>query len=451
MVKKTITFPERESKTLEFKSTLPDFNKLIKTCIAFANGSGGQIIIGIEDSSRKIIGITDKDRDRLYDEFLNSLYDSASPTLLPQIYEKRIENHSILVIQISPSPKKPYFLKSEGFPKGVYVRVGPNTRRASQDYIEDLVREGNRLNFDEEPILTDINILSKEHLAHFYGTKVSSKRLLSDKVISLSSTTQDSFYPTVTGVLFFAEDPHLYLPEATVLCTVFKGNSGREIIQTKELTGPIEKLAEDSFKLIHSWLSRNYQLDGVRLKGSLPIPEIALREAIINGLIHRKYSIPGAVKIAIYDDHLDILSPGSFPGLVDLNNLGDGTTFLRNPHIARLAHKIGLVEKLGSGIRLIFDSCKKAELKQPVYQEGNDTVKITFYFEKETTKNSTDEELIFSLIKTQKELSIQDICQTLKISRNTATRKMNLFVEEKKLVRTGKGPSVRYLIHKEGS
>src|ERR1700722_16342143 len=177
---KSLIHFERESKTLEFKSRLPDFIKLIKTCIAFANGVGGQILIGIEDKTKEVIGITDKDRDRLYDEFPNSLYDSVNPTLLPQIYEKRIKDTSILIIQIPPSPKKPYFLKSDGFPKGVYVRVGSNTRRANQDYIEDLVREGNRLNFDEELIQQDMNLLSKELLEKFYGKNFNFRRLLSD-------------------------------------------------------------------------------------------------------------------------------------------------------------------------------------------------------------------------------------------------------------------------------
>ena len=81
MKSKSKIFPERESKTLEFKSIIPDFEKLVKTCIAFANGNGGQILIGIKDGTREIIGTTDKDRDRLYDVFPNSLYDSVSPSL----------------------------------------------------------------------------------------------------------------------------------------------------------------------------------------------------------------------------------------------------------------------------------------------------------------------------------------------------------------------------------
>ncbi len=117
-LKNTFSY-ERESKTLEFKSALPNFSSLIKTCIAFANGVGGRIIIGVDDMTKKLLGVTDKERDRLYDEFPNSLFDSTSPSLLAQIYEKRLNDLSVLIIEIPISPKKPYFLKSEGIPKGV--------------------------------------------------------------------------------------------------------------------------------------------------------------------------------------------------------------------------------------------------------------------------------------------------------------------------------------------
>lgn len=444
MDKKTVIYADRESRTLEFKSKLPEFSKLIKTCIAFANGVGGQIIIGVEDETRELIGITDKDRDRLYDEFPNSLYDSVSPTLLPQVYEKRIEDRSVLIIQIPLSPKKPYYMKSDGFPNGVYVRIGSSTRRASPDYIEDLVREGSRLNFDEEPIQRDIGIFSQKLLQQFYDKEPKVNRLLADKVITSSGVTHDAYNPTVTGVLFFTDDPHTYLPEASVICTSFRGDSGRDIIQKQELVGPLDKLADDSYSLVHAWLIRDYEMRGVRLRGKSPIPDKALREAIVNALIHRKYTILGAVKIALYEHHLEILSPGCFPGLVDLDNLGDGTTFLRNPHIARIAHRMGLVEKLGSGIRLIFDSCKNAGLKPPQYTEGGDTVKVTFYFEQARQVEQSDEEAILSLIKKQRELSISEVIKYLEVSRNTATRKLNNLVNEDKLIRVGKGPSVRY-------
>ena len=171
-------YPERESKALEFKVRLPKFQSLIKICIAFANGSGGCIIIGTEDNARKIIGVTEEDREKIYDGFLNSLYDSTSPNIFAQIYENNFNGILILTIKIPPSPKKPYFLKSEGIPKGVYLRVGSSTRMATKEYVEDLIREGQRTSFDEEPVNQNVTILSKNLLKNFYETKVTNTRLL---------------------------------------------------------------------------------------------------------------------------------------------------------------------------------------------------------------------------------------------------------------------------------
>ena len=297
-------YPGRESKHLEFKSILPKFSALIKTCIAFANGCGGKIVIGVDDKTREVIGITDKERDRLYDDFLNSLYDTTSPTLLAQLYEKWFNEKSVFIIEIPPSPKKPYFLKREGIPKGVYLRVGSSTRRCSLDSVEDLIREGKRMTFDEEIIHQDIAILSQTIIAEFYGRQVPKKRLLMDKIIMLSSANTEKYYPTVAGTLLFSEEPESFLPEATVICTKFAGNEGRNIIQTHELTGPIGQLADRSFQLVSEWIKKNFIFKGMQLQGDIPIPKEALREAIINALIHRKYSTPGAIKIAVYDNHL---------------------------------------------------------------------------------------------------------------------------------------------------
>ncbi|WP_194848242.1 RNA-binding domain-containing protein [Candidatus Neptunochlamydia vexilliferae] len=443
-MKEKFFYEERESKALEFKSKLPQFMTLIKTCVAFANGSGGKIIIGVENDSREVIGITDQDRERLFESFPNSLYDSVSPTLLLQVWGKSYNDVSVLVIEIPTSPKKPYFLKSDGMPKGVYIRVGSSTRRATEDYIEELVREGKRLTYDEEIVREPRSILSNDLLEEFYKERVTDRRLMADKVIALSPNRKEKYAPTVAGTLFFSENPQDYVAEATVLCTRFKGDKGREIIQTQELTGPLDQLAVHAYQLASSWMERDYRLQGVKLKGKLPVPKEALREAIINALIHRKYSIPGAVKIAIYDHRCEIFNPGAFPGVVDLDSLGDGTTYLRNPHIAKIARHMGLVEKLGSGIRLIFDSCKRAGLMPPEYAEGGDFVKVTFSFKRAKKAKDSDEEAILRLIEEKGSLSVKDVVEHLRVSRNTATRRLTALIKKGKLFRKGKGPSVRY-------
>lgn len=438
-----IIFPERESKLLEFKSKVTDFVALIKTSIAFANAAGGRIVIGVDDKTREIIGISESERIRIHDDFPNSLYDSASPNLVPQIYEQNFGEKTVAVIDIPASPRKPYFLKSVGVANGTYIRVGSSTRKANQEYIEDLVREAQRITFDEEIVHQPIDILSSELLKSFYGKSVTHKRLLADKILIQQVANKELLAPTIAGVLMFSEAPESYVPEALIRCTRFKGKEGRDIIRTEEITGPLEQQSVTVMKILEAWLATDYELKGAKLKGRLPIPEDALREAVLNALMHRKYNIPGAIKIAIYDDRLEVFSPGCFPGLVDINNLGDGITYLRNPVVVRLAHRMGLIETLGSGIRLIFDSCYKAGVKAPEYHDEGDFVKVVFYFQPHLEKKS-DLDAILALMQLTKQTTAGEVANYLGVSRNTAIRKLNLLVQKNQLIKAGKGPSVKY-------
>lgn len=438
-------YPDRESKVLEFKESLPKFSALMKTCVAFANTAGGQIIIGVEDGTRKIVGVSDQDRERLYEEFPNSLYDSTNSGLFAHIYERNFNERSVLVIEIPLSSRRPCFIKQEGIPNGVYLRVGASTRRAQDVHVEELIRESKHEYYDVEPTKVKIVELSQERLKFCYG-KYTSKKLESDGVITSLSHEHKKYWATVAGVLMFTDNPEIYIPEAILICTQFSGTSGRDIVQTREITGPIPDLIQDGIALLEHWMQRDFELDGVKLKGKMLVPVTALREAITNGLMHRKYSIPGAMKMALYDDRLEIFSPGALPGLVDIDNLGDGTTYLRNPHIAKIARRMKLVEKLGTGIRLIFDECQKHGLQKPIYKEDGDYVKLIFEFAPDLNASDSDEDKIRKYIEMHKEVTVKEIINLLSVSRNTATRKLNNMIDKNLLVRKGKGPAVKYFL-----
>jgi ATP-dependent DNA helicase RecG len=442
----TNVYPDKESKVLEFKEILPNKNQLIKTCVAFANGQGGEIIIGIQDTTREILGVSEKIINRVLEETSNSIYDSISPNLIPEVFEKNLNGKTVVIIKIYPGQKPPYFIKQEGNKKGVYLRVGTSTRKASEEYIEELYRNQRRTYFDEEPTDLTLNELNDELVKKIYGKNYTKTNLLADKVLIKDSINPKKKLSSIAGVLFFSESPELIVPEAIVICTQFKGIKGRNIIRSQEITGSIPQIVEKGLRLITAWLETHLEIKLTgQLKGSIPVPAVALREALINALIHRKYFIQGATKIAIFDDRIEIFSPGEFPGLVSLNNLGDGTTFLRNPTLARLARKSKLVEKLGTGIKLIFESCKQMNLKEPEYNDDGDFVKVTLYFEQQLDQRLTEREQIITLGRNMKEIKIKDLVSRLDISRNTATRKLNFLIEEGLFERKGKGPATRYI------
>lgn len=441
-----ICLEEQESKHVEFKSIVPKFEALIKTCVAFANAAGGRIFIGVEDGTRAVIGISDEDRLKIYNDFPNSLYDSTTPSLIAQIYEQNLGMKSVLIIEIPPSPRKPYFLKSKGIKEGTYIRVGSSTRLATAETIEDLTREAQRITYDEELVHTDLSILLKDLLHHFFGAAVSKKRLLSEKIVSVKPANKEHLCPTVAGTLMFSEAPQDHIKEALIRCTQFDGVGGRDILRTEDITGSIPQQSSECLKLLSAWMARNYKLQGVVLKGHLPIPVEALREAIINALLHRKYTIAGAIKIALYDDRIEIFSPGDFPGLIDINNLGDGTTFLRNPILVRLAYQLRLIETRGTGIRLIYDSCKKAGIKKPTYHNDGDFVKVIFYFEPDANSYGNEDDSIIAYVRANKLVTAQQLADYLSVSRNTAIRKLASLIAGNKIKKVGKGPSVKYQI-----
>lgn len=127
---------------------------------------------------------------------------------------------------------------------------------------------------------------------------------------------------------------------------------------------------------------------------------------------------------------------------MDINNLGDGTTYLRNPIIVKIARRLNYIEQLGTGINLIIDSCKKNGLKKPEFIEGADSVKVVFNFVPEFYYNH--EKNITELFSIRDSLAVNEVKEIFKISRNTATRRLNKLVNFGVLKRTGKGPSVRY-------
>lgn len=438
-------FQERESKSLEFKSNVKKFEGIIKTSVAFANGVGGKIIIGVDDKTRAIIGINDSLRDKIYDDFPNSLYDSTSPNLIPQIYEQRIGEKVVLVIEIPPSLKKPCFIRNKGIPKGVYLRIGSSTRIASQEYIEELMRENQRTSFDEQTVNTDLSALSDSLLKNYYK-KTTKEILIEDKIIGRSLANSEQYFPTIAGLLLFSNDPDKFIPEAHVICTRFSGTQGRDIIQTEEIKGSIEKQIDVSFNLVTNWIKRNYKLQGAFLKPDTLIPEIALREAITNAIVHRKYTIHGATKIALYDDHLEIFSPGNFPGHIQIKNLGEGITHFRNPTIGRMAHKLGIIEKLGSGIKLIFDSCQKASLAAPIFNEDGDYVKVTFEFKSIKNERKPDIEILLDYFKSKQVLTIHEIISHLDRSKNTAFKILHELIDQGLVKKIGKGRNTRYTL-----
>ncbi len=346
-----------ESRRLEFKETFPKGSQVVKTIIAFANGAGGKIIFGVKDYPRQIIGIPEEDLFSLEERISNHIFNACSPTIIAEIYMQHVQGKSLLVIEIFPGPNKPYFLKREGKHKGSYFRVGSSTRKASLEMIEELERQRRKISFDSVPdyscSLKDINFdrFKSDYKKHTNKTLNKSKL----RSLGLLNIERDQAYPTNAAILM--SDSSICkerFPYAKIECARFKGADTRVFLDQATIWGPIYTLHELCMNFIKKNIALSSRIGEIYREDRWEYPLEAIREAIGNAIIHRDYSILGSdIKVAIFDDMLEITSPGPLPDTMPLEELGTGRSEIRNRVLAPIFKDLKLIEAWGSGIQKI--------------------------------------------------------------------------------------------------
>ena len=364
-----------ESKTLELKEKLPDNKSIAKTVIAFANTGGGKIIVGINDKL-KITGVDANSVYALKDKIASVIFDSCSPDILPEIYTININGKLLLVIEIFRGNLMPYFLKSEEKTDGVYIRVGATNRKASPQIIEELQRHKRYVSFDEE-INYDITVSESDMIPLKTRFAKTGKTLSDEKLrnLNLIKTDRGITYPTNALLILLGKFPH-----CSVKCARFKGITMEVFIDKKEYRGNIFSILENTQNFILNHINLSAKIEGLYRTDNYEIPIVALREALINALIHRDYANFGRdIKMGVYDDIVNIVSPGALPSIVTIEDILRGRSEIRNKVIANVFKELGLIEQWGSGINRIMLACKKAGLDQPKIREQGDFVDVEFY------------------------------------------------------------------------
>ncbi len=441
-------YPDAESAILELKREIPKYDQIIKTVIGFSNQHGGKLIIGIADNG-EIIGISEKDAVSSMESLSAAIYDASTPAILPLVYIQRIADKTLLVVEVSSGSNKPYYRKSEGLEKGTYIRLGPTTLRATIELIEELKWQARGKSFDTLPIYqANILDLNEQEIKSFIQErKERKKEKITDELLLsyyLIYREHSSSYATVAGILLFGKQPQRFLSEAFIICTHFKGKHGREAIATIDCIGTLFEQFQNAFNFIVSRLSRSFSIKGVKREESLEIPEEAIRECLLNAIVHRNYHISSSIKIAIYDDRIEFFSPGSFPAALNVKNLRAGISYIRNVALCKVFREAGYVEKMGSGLPTIFQSYEDRNLKEPIIIEGENFIKCILPREK-TDINNSDADTILNLFNSATKITVSDVIQSLGISRTSAGRKLGELVLKGKIKKTGNGRGSCYI------
>lgn len=446
-------YPGQESSTLEFKRELPQNDQIIKTIIGFSNQNGGKLIIGVGDDGT-IIGIPENEASAAIEYLNKSIYEAAAPSLLPNIYIQTVENKILLILEISAGPNKPYYRKSEGLEKGTYIRLGCSTLRATSDLIEELKWQARGKSFDLMPVYqTSEKDLDPQKIKQFLERRKGKKKAQIDKEMLLSyyliAQEHAHTFASTAGVLLFGRQPQHFFSEAMIICSHFKGTEGREAIASIDCVGTLFEQFETAYEFILSRLSKSFVIQGPLRKESFEIPPEAIRESLLNLIVHRNYHLKSPAKIAIYRDRIEFFSPGSFPNPSVAHNLQSGFSYIRNIAICKVFREAQYIEKIGSGLITILKSYEECGLKAPLILEGEGFVKYILPRIKAPAVTADELQSILDLFETVEEITISDVIRCLKLSRPTAGRKLKTLLEKKQIRKIGKGRAIRYVLAKK--
>jgi ATP-dependent DNA helicase RecG len=357
-----------EGKTLEFKRDLSSPRSVLRTLVAFANSAGGRVVIGVADRSRDVVGV---DRPLDVEERLASLIaDSIEPRLLPEIEIVPWRRTHLVVVHVHPSALRPHHLSAESAERSTYVRLGSTNRKADGALIAELSRRSTWAGFDEQPVPE----LDSEAIDFAAASQCFEevRRLRRQDLASLGMVRQHEGrpVPTVGGLLLFGRDRLERFPDAWIQAGRFAGVDKSQIDDRAELRDFPVLAIERAVSFVERNTGVRAEISRLRRKDVRAVPPTALREALVNAVVHADYSQGGApIRVAVFDDRVEIENPGILiPGLT-IEEMRDGVSRLRNRVIGRVFKELGLVEQWGSGIQRMIAACSGAGLPEPEFAE----------------------------------------------------------------------------------
>ena len=328
-----------ETENIEFKSQFTE--ELYKEVIAFANSDGGIVYVGIDDSGN-VIGLADVDEE--YTRITNGIRDAIMPDVTMFVHYA-IQDKKVVRITVSEGNNKPYYLKGKGLkPSGVYVRQGASSVPASPDAIRQMIKDSDGDVFEEMRAMNqDLTFGAAAAAFKKFGVEFGK-----EKYRALGITQQDSELFSNLALLLSDQCTH------SIKIAVFGDDTKTVFKDQKELTGSIFTQLEDAFHYLMLCNKTAAVFKGLERIESPDYPEEALREALLNAIVHRDYSYSGSIIINVNDREMEFISIGGLlPGLSP-DDIRAGISQPRNKNLAAVFHRLRLIESYGTGIRRIY-------------------------------------------------------------------------------------------------
>jgi ATP-dependent DNA helicase RecG len=397
-----------ESETMEFKREYTDNIK--KEVIAFANTQGGIIHVGIDNEDR-ICPL--EDIDNTLQKLTNVIRDSILPDITFFIrYE--ICKDSTIKITVNEGSNKPYFLKDKGLvPAGVYVRQGSSSVQASHENIRRMIKTTDGDAFEIERSLNQ-ELTFKEAENEFRNKGLDFEN---NNRISLGIQTKDGVY---TNLGFLASDQCPF----SVKIAVFEGAEKLKFRNRREINGSILKQLYETYYFLNSNNKLPARVIGLNRIERYDYPQEAVREGLVNALVHRDYSLGGSILINIYDDRMEFISIGGLVKDIEETDLLSGLSLLRNKNLANIFFRLHYIESYGTGLRKIMKLYETYKVKPKIDVFPNVFVltlpNLNYHYTLTHDKLNERQEKILEHIKIKKYITNEDIQKMLNIKRSRA-------------------------------
>lgn len=436
-----------EGKTLEFKENCRPLDRIVRTVVAFANTAGGTIVIGVKDKTREVVGIADplSDEERL----ANAFADAIRPLLVPDIQIHAWRNRQLIVITV-PHAVGPYYVGAEGEEAGLYIRLGSTNRTAGPELTAEIRRMARNMFFDEQPC-SEANSEEIDFRAASEFFEEVSRPLTPPKWRSLGLMVGQGTreVPSIGAVLLFGKTRGRLFPSATIRGARFLGTDTSRFLDQTEIDEYLPRAVESAVAFIERHTRQGIEIGRIRRRDIPEYPVEAVREAVINSVVHADYSIGGAgIKIAIFDDRIEITNPGLLPFGLTLEAALAGVSRLRNRVIGRAFRELELIEQWGTGLGRIMGACARAGLPVPRFEELGANFRITLFNERVTAHVYPDwQKGLMEFMAEQGNISTQSAAKLWQVSDRTARTRLRRLVDQGLLAEVGRSPKDPYRVY----
>jgi len=332
----------------DFKQAVDSNIELAKDLVCFANSDGGQLIIGVA-KDRRVVGVADTDAVLLTVD--DVAFHSCSPpvTVVPEIVA--VDGRDVVVLNVAKGDQRPYATRQGRY----YTRSGSRCRAASREELLRLFQATQALFYDEQPLQRlDLAAIDLDAVTRYVQ---STEWVEPDEdVVRLLRAWRmyDGAHPTVGGLVVFGRRPQLELESSRVVIGALSGSDvGDDFVDRKDLGGGLFDVIDQAEVFLRLHLRTSHEILDFEREKREEIPVAALREAVVNALVHRDYTIPGSTRIFVLSDRVEVHSPGRPPNTVDADAMRAGVHVTRNPHIYSRMAEAQLATRAGTGIRRI--------------------------------------------------------------------------------------------------